>query len=153
MPKSHTLSLPPSVSHGNYRDNISNSYDVFCFKCYLLRKDDLFYMKGSCSTRRLLPRLGRSPGEEKGYPLQYSHLENSMVCSLWAHKESDTTNDFTSYKNKQTHVLQVIYIHSKMIVKLEKKNFFGYSAVLQDLSFPTKDGTQAPAMKVLSHNH
>ena len=24
----------------------------------------------------LIPRLGRSPGEEKGYPLQYSGLEN-----------------------------------------------------------------------------
>ena len=41
-----------------------------------------------------------------------------------------------------------------MIVKLEKKLlFFGHSAVLQDLSFPTRDGTQAPAMKVLSPNH
>ena len=26
------------------------------------------------------PVLGRSPGEEKGYPLQYSGLENSMGC-------------------------------------------------------------------------
>ena len=26
----------------------------------------------------LIPRLGRSPGEGKGYPLQYSGLENSM---------------------------------------------------------------------------
>ena len=25
-------------------------------------------------------RLGRYPGERKGYPLQYSGLENSMVC-------------------------------------------------------------------------
>ena len=25
-----------------------------------------------------IPRLGRSPGEGKGYPLQYSGLENSM---------------------------------------------------------------------------
>ena len=25
-----------------------------------------------------IPGLGRSPGEEKGYPLQYSALENSM---------------------------------------------------------------------------
>ena len=24
--------------------------------------------------------LGRSPGERKGYPLQYSGLENSMDC-------------------------------------------------------------------------
>ena len=27
-----------------------------------------------------IPRLGRSPGEAKGYPLQYSGLENSMDC-------------------------------------------------------------------------
>ena len=27
-----------------------------------------------------IPGLGRSPGEEKGYPLQYSDLENSMDC-------------------------------------------------------------------------
>ena len=26
----------------------------------------------------LIPGLGRSPGEEKGYPLQYSGLQNSM---------------------------------------------------------------------------
>ena len=26
----------------------------------------------------LIPGLGRSPGERKGYPLQYSSLENSM---------------------------------------------------------------------------
>ena len=29
---------------------------------------------------RLIPGLGRSPGEGKGYPLQYSGLENSMNC-------------------------------------------------------------------------
>ena len=28
----------------------------------------------------VIPRLGRSPGEGKGYPLQYSGLENSMYC-------------------------------------------------------------------------
>ena len=27
-----------------------------------------------------IPGLGRSPGEEKGYPLQYPSLENSMDC-------------------------------------------------------------------------
>ena len=26
----------------------------------------------------LIPGLGRSPGEEKGYPVEYSCLENSM---------------------------------------------------------------------------
>ena len=29
--------------------------------------------------------LGRSPGEEKGYPFQPSCLENSMDCSWWGH--------------------------------------------------------------------
>ena len=29
-----------------------------------------------------IPGLGRSPGEGKGYPLQYSGLENSMDCML-----------------------------------------------------------------------
>ena len=28
----------------------------------------------------LIPGLGRSPGEGKGYALQYSGLENSMDC-------------------------------------------------------------------------
>ena len=28
----------------------------------------------------LIPGSGRSPGERKGYPLQYSGLENSVDC-------------------------------------------------------------------------
>ena len=38
----------------------------------------------------LIPGLGRSLGQGKGYPLQYSGLENSMDCP-WGRKESDTT--------------------------------------------------------------
>ena len=30
----------------------------------------------------LIPGLGRSPGEGKGYPLQYSDVENSMDCII-----------------------------------------------------------------------
>ena len=29
-----------------------------------------------------IPRFGRSPGDGKGYPLQYSGLENSMDCTV-----------------------------------------------------------------------
>ena len=29
-----------------------------------------------------IPGLGRSPGEGKGYPLQYSGLENAMDCTV-----------------------------------------------------------------------
>ena len=38
-----------------------------------------------------IPGLRRSPGEGKGYPLQYSGLENSMDYSPWGRKELDTT--------------------------------------------------------------
>ena len=38
-----------------------------------------------------IPGLGRSPGEGKGYPLQYSALENSMDYSPWGRKESGMT--------------------------------------------------------------
>ena len=30
-----------------------------------------------------VPGLGRSCGEQNGYPLQYSHLENSMGRGTW----------------------------------------------------------------------
>ena len=40
----------------------------------------------------LIPGLGRSPGERKGYPLQYSGLDNSMgLYSPWGRKVLDTT--------------------------------------------------------------
>ena len=38
-----------------------------------------------------IPELGRSAGEGKGHPLQYSGLENFMDYSPWGPKESDTT--------------------------------------------------------------
>ena len=38
----------------------------------------------------LIPELGRSPGEGKGYPLQYSGLENSMDCIVHGVKNSQT---------------------------------------------------------------
>ena len=37
-----------------------------------------------------IPGLGRSPGEGKGYPLQYSCLENSMDCVVHGVTKSQT---------------------------------------------------------------
>ena len=40
-----------------------------------------------------IPGLARSSGEVKGYPLQYSGLNNSMNCiSPWDRRESDMTD-------------------------------------------------------------
>ena len=38
----------------------------------------------------LIPRLERFPGEGKGYPLQYSGLENSMDCIVYGIPKSQT---------------------------------------------------------------
>ena len=37
-----------------------------------------------------IPGLGRSPGEGKGYPLQYSSVENSMDCIVHGIAKSRT---------------------------------------------------------------
>ena len=46
----------------------------------------------------LIPGLGKSPGEGKGYPLQYSGLENSMDCIVHGVAKSQTRlSDFHSH--------------------------------------------------------
>ena len=44
--------------------------------------DSLVGKESTCNAEDLglIPGLGRSPKEGKGYPLQYSGLENSMDC-------------------------------------------------------------------------
>ena len=43
-----------------------------------------------------IPGLGRPPGEGKGYPFQYSGLENSMDCIVHGVAKSRTRlSDFT----------------------------------------------------------
>ena len=45
-----------------------------------------------------IPGLGRSPGEGKGYPVQYAGLENSMDHIVhWVTKSHTGLSDFHSY--------------------------------------------------------
>ena len=43
----------------------------------------------------LIPGLRRSPGEGKGYPLQYSGLENSKDCIVHGVAELDMTEQLS----------------------------------------------------------
>ena len=47
-----------------------------------------------------IPGLGRSPGEGKGYPVQYSGLENFMDCIVHGVAESDTTERLLLFHTK-----------------------------------------------------
>ena len=62
-----------------------------------------------------IPGLGRSPGEGKGYPLQYFGLENSMYYSPWGCKESDTTERLSFH----FHTILTVNIY----FNLQNKNF------------------------------
>ena len=48
--------------------------------------------KSTCNVGDLgsIPGLGRSPGKEKGYPLQYSGLETSVDCIVHGVAKSRT---------------------------------------------------------------
>jgi len=51
-------------------------YGLLGFSCDSSGKESTFSVRDLCS----IPGLERSPSERKGYPLQYSGLENSMDC-------------------------------------------------------------------------
>ena len=53
-----------------------------------------------------IPGLGRSPGEGKGYPLQFLDLENSMDCIIHGVAKSWTQlNDFYPMNNELSYMI------------------------------------------------
>ena len=70
----------------------------------------------------LIPGLGRSPGQGKGYPLQYSDLENSMDCLVQGVAKSWTQLvTFTSL-----HFQLVIFEHQGQWMMTLFKDFWGW---------------------------
>ena len=67
----------------------------------------------------LIPGLGGSPGEGKGYPFQYSGMEKSMDCmySPWSHKELDMTERLSFHLTYKNWVIEIVLtqIHSMMV--------------------------------------
>ena len=59
----------------------------------------------------LIPGLGRSPGEEEGYPLQYSCLENSMDCIVLG--VSKTQTQLTTFTLTFTFIVKIIHIFTR----------------------------------------
>ena len=89
-----------------------STYQIFVIITYVFLKEKNFGPRSwgfpdssvgkelACNARdpSSVPRSGRSPGEGKGYPLQYSVLENSMDCIAHGVAKSQTRlNDFPFY--------------------------------------------------------
>ena len=67
-----------------------------------------------------VPILGRSPGEEKGYPLQYSDLENSMDSIVHVVAKSRTLlSDFCFQSDLR--VFSFSLSHNFLICDMETK--------------------------------
>ena len=70
-----------------WNDHFISFYGIFLgFPCGSAGKES------TCNVGDIgsIPLLGRSPGEGKGYPLQYSGLENSMDCVVHGVAKSRT---------------------------------------------------------------
>ena len=83
---------------------------------------------GNVGDLGLIPGLGRSPGEGKGYPLQHSDLENSMDCIVHAVAKSWTQlSDFHPLTHSEA-LINVSTVSPSMVSKIleishnEKRN-------------------------------
>ena len=72
----------------------------------------------------LIPRLGRSPGERKGYPFQYSDLENSMDYTVA--KSQTQLRDFQFQLNILSTKSLTKNLITKYFTKMVKSSFPGY---------------------------
>ena len=96
----------------------------------------------------LVPELGRSPGEGKGYPLRYSGLENSMGCIVHGVANSPTLlSDFHFHfqHNSKVSILQhsaffmvllsQLYMTTGKIIALARWTFVGKVNILGKQSY------------------
>ena len=60
----------------------------------------------------LIPGLRRSPGEWKGYPLQYSCLENSMDAGAWQATVQRIAKSWTQLSDSYTHTHTHTHTHT-----------------------------------------
>ena len=70
----------------------------------------------------LIPGLGRSPGEGKGYPLQYSGLENSMDCIV--HGVAKSWTELSDFHFTLLHFSHP-YMTTGKTIALSRRTFVG----------------------------
>ena len=93
--------------------------------------------ESSCNVRDLgsIPGLGRSPGEGKDYPLQYSGLENSMDCTVLGVAKSWTQLSNFHF-HFHFHVLRPLHILFNAYTTLSYAHFVGRKTERDFKQFP-----------------
>ena len=93
---------------------------------------------GNVGDLGLIPGLGRSPGEGKGYPLQYSGLEISMD-----YKESDMTEikDRTGFKIARRNINNLRYTNDTILTAESEEE-------LQSLLMKVKEESEKVGLKL-----
>ena len=87
---------------------VSGAYHIYVWASLVAQLVESAYNEGDLGS---IPGLGRSPGEGKGYSLQYSGLENSMDCIVDGVAKSWTrVSDFHfhHYVIKNKHVKKIL---------------------------------------------
>ena len=90
---SFTLRNSPRIKRDNTDKGVDSSRSITILNIYVLHSTSGSAGKEStCNVGDLdsIPGLGISPGEGKGYSLQYSGLENSMDCIVHGVAKSHT---------------------------------------------------------------
>ena len=102
-----------------------------------------------------IPGLGRSPGERKGYPLQYSGLENSMDYTNGVSKsQSELSNFHFTFKtfycvnhNKLWKILQEMGIPDNLRYA-DDTTLMAESEELESLSMKVKEESEKIGLKL-----
>ena len=85
--------MPERAKHFGHMDSFSSHHSLLRLCHFGGFPCGSAGIESACNARDLglIPGWRRSPGEGKGYPLQYSDLENSMVYIVHGVTELDTT--------------------------------------------------------------
>ena len=84
----------------------------------------------------LIPGLGRSPGEENGYPLQYSGLENSMDCIVHRVAKSRTWLSYQGMWNLSLYSNLFLFIMVNFCSLLQTgSELFLFKLILRNYNF------------------
>ena len=75
-----------------------------------------------------IPRLGRSPGEGNGNPLQYSCLENSMDGGAWWATVHGVAKSWTQLSNFTQYIYIYIYVYIYNLIHIIKSGFPMYNS-------------------------